>query len=76
MERALDRFTAIQTKDGYQIAFHESAEEINLSIEDLNDFADRYTQEMLDGNSPDLSGTEKIMFSLWEMVLMPDDIKN
>ncbi len=76
MERDLDRFTAIQIEDGFQIAFHESAEEIKLSTEDLNDFADRYTQEILDGSSMDLSDKEKVMFSLWEMVLMSDDIKN
>jgi hypothetical protein len=49
-------------------------EEIDVSISDLNEFANRYAKEMLEGRKPELNKKEEVMFSLWEMVLIPSDI--
>lgn len=67
------RFTATQTENGFHVTFFDSSEEIDVSVHDLNEFANRYSHKMLEGKPQELSEKEKLMFSIWEMVLIPDD---
>ena len=67
------RFSATQTDSGFHITFFDSSEELDVSVDDLNEFANKYTNEMLEGKLQELSEKEKLMFSIWEMVLIPDD---
>lgn len=76
MDNETRKFTATQTENGYHITFFDSPEEFNVSVSDLNEFANKYARETLEGKHLDLSEREKLMISIWEMVLMPDDIKH
>ena len=74
MNRELNKFTAIQTENGYRVILTDNKEEMNVTISDLNEFANRYAKEMLAGKTLELNEKEEVMFSLWEMVLIPNDI--
>lgn len=74
MNRELSGFTATQIGNAFHVNFHDEVEDIDVSISDLNEFANRYAKEMLEGRKPELSKKEEVMFSLWEMVLIPNDI--
>ncbi len=74
MHREMSGFTATQKENGFHVNFHDDVEEFDVSISDLNEFANRYAKEMLEGKKPELSKKEEVLFSLWEMVLIPSDI--
>lgn len=76
MNRELNGFTATQTENGFRVIFHDKPKEMDVSITDLNEFANKYAREMLEGKQPQLSPEEEVMFSIWEMVLIPNDIKH
>ncbi len=76
MNRELSGFTATQTETGFRVMFHDNPEELDLSISDLNEFANRYAKEMMTGKKPELTEKEEIMISIWEMVLLPSDVKH
>lgn len=76
MNKELNEFTATQTENGFRIIFHDNPKEMDVTITDLNEFANKYAKEMLEGKQPELNPKEEVMFSLWEMVLIPDDIKH
>lgn len=76
MNRELNEFTATQTETGFRVMFHDNPEELELSISDLNEFANRYAKEMMTRKKPELTEKEEIMISIWEMVLLPSDVKH
>lgn len=76
MNRDLNEFTATQTETGFRVMLHDNPEELELSISDLNEFANRYAKEMMTGKKPELTEKEEIMISIWEMVLLPSDVKH
>ncbi len=41
-------------------------------MNEINDFANKYAQDTMQGRNPTLSEKEEIIFSIWEMVLIPD----
>lgn len=76
MNREHNGFTATQTETGFRVMFHNNPEEIDVSISDLNEFANRYAKEIMSGKNPELTKKEEIMISIWEMVLLPSDVKH
>lgn len=70
------RFSAKQTDSGFHVTYFDSSQEVQVSVKDLNEFANKYADEMLDGKLQKLSEKEKLMFSIWEMVLIPDGTKH
>jgi hypothetical protein len=76
MNREHSGFIATQTETGFKVMFHNNPEEIDVSISDLNEFANRYAKEVMSGKNPELTEKEEIMISIWEMVLLPNDVKH
>jgi hypothetical protein len=76
MNREHSGFIATQTETGFRVMFHNKPEEIDVSISDLNEFANRYAKEVMSGKKPELTEKEEIMISIWEMVLLPSDVKH
>jgi hypothetical protein len=76
MNREHSGFIATQTETGFRVMFHNNPEEIDVSISDLNEFANRYAKEVMSGKNPELTEKEEIMISIWEMVLLPSDVKH
>lgn len=72
MNRQTNGFTATQTNKGFHIVSHDKSEEFDITIDDFNEFANKYAQDTLEGKNPELSEKEEIIFSIWEMVLIPD----
>ncbi len=72
MNRQLNGFTAIQTNDGFHVISHDDTKEFDISMNDINEFANKYAQDTFKGKNPELSEREEIIFSIWEMVLIPD----
>ena len=73
MNRQLHGFTATQTNNGFHIINHDNNEEFDITTNDFNEFANKYAQDTLQGKNPELSDKEEIIFSIWEMVLIPDN---
>ena len=76
MNREHSGFTATQTETGFRVMSYNNPEEIDVSISDLNEFANRYAKEVMSGKNPTLTEKEEIMISIWEMVLLPSDVKH
>ena len=76
MNREHSGFTATQTETGFRVMFHNNPEELDVSISDLNEFANRYAKEVMSGKNPTLTEKEEIMISIWEMVLLPNDVRH
>jgi len=66
-------FTATQTNKGFHVVSHDDSREFEISINDFNEFANKYAQDTLQGKKPDLTEKEEIIISIWEMVLIPDN---
>ena len=66
-------FTATQTDKGFQVVFNDSDKSpLDLTFEDINQFAYKYSQAQLVGKELDLTEKDELMLSIWEMVLIPD----
>lgn len=76
MNKEYAGFTATQTDIGFHVTYFDSSQEVEVSVHDLNDFANKYAREMLDGKVENLTEKEELMLSIWEMVLVPDDTKH
>jgi hypothetical protein len=76
MQREPNGFTATQTETGFRVMFHDNPAEMDVSISDLNEFANRYAKELMSGKKPELTEKEEVMISIWEMVLLPNDVKH
>lgn len=76
MNRQSNSFTATQTREGFHVTLHDKAEEIEITLNDFNEFANKYAQDTLEGKNLELSEREEIIFSIWEMVLIPDNTKH
>ncbi len=72
MNRESNGFTATQTNQGFHVVSHDNTKEFEISLNDFNEFANKYAQDTLEGKTPELSEKEEIIFSIWEMVLIPD----
>ena len=66
-------FTAIQTNEGFHVISHNNEKEFDISMNEINEFANKYAQDTMEGKNPTLSEKEEIIFSIWEMVLIPDN---
>ena len=76
MNNESTRFSATQTDSGFHVTYFDSSEEVDVSVHDLNEFANKYASDMLKGKLQNLTEKEKLMFSIWEMVLIPDDTRH
>ena len=72
MER-FNNFIATQTDNGFKVIFSDSEKTpMEFTFEDINQFAVKYSQAQLAGKEFELSETDELMLSIWEMVLIPD----
>ena len=76
MNRQSNSFTATQTLEGFHVISHDNTKEFEITLNDINVFASRYAQNAMEGKNPELSEKEEIIFSLWEMVFIPDNTKH
>ena len=74
MNRELNGFTATQTENGFRVMFYDRPEEVDVSISELNAFANKYAKEVMAGKKPELTEKEELMISIWEMVLLPGNV--
>ena len=74
MNRLENQFTATQNEEGFHIVFDDSLKSpMELSFEDFQEFANTYAQDMLNGKDIKLDNKEEVMFSLWQIILIPND---
>lgn len=68
-----NNYIAEQTENGFQVFFqNDNKSPVKVSFEDFNTFADKYNKYLTEGKEPELSDKEKLMLSLWQMILIPD----
>jgi len=74
MNRQDNEFIATQNEKGFHIVFDDLLKSpVDLSFEDFQEFANKYAQDMLNGKDIKLDDKEEVMFSLWQMILIPND---
>ncbi len=72
MER-INNFIATQTENGFKIKFSDSGKnQLEFTFEDINQFTYKYSQAQISGKELELTEKDKLMLSIWEMVLIPD----
>ena len=72
MER-FNNFIATQTDNGFKVIFSDSEKSpMELTFEDINQFAFKYSQAQIEGKEFELTERDELMLSIWEMVLIPD----
>ena len=59
MNRQLNGFTATQTDEGFHVISHDDTKEFDISMNDINEFANKYAQETFKGQNPELSEREE-----------------
>ena len=70
MER-FNNFIATQTDNGFKVIFSDSEKSpMELTFEDINQFAFKYSQAQLEGKEFELTERDELMLSIWEMVLI------
>ncbi len=77
MDKQFNGYTAVQTDRGFHVVFHDSSKTpLEVTFNDFQEFANKYSRDMLAGKIPSLSEDEAVLLSLWEMVLIPDRTKH
>ncbi len=76
MYKNIDGYTATQTDKGYKVVLHGSSQEVDITVEDIEEFANKYSSDMLMGAENKLNDKEELIFSVWQMVLIPNDVKH
>ena len=72
MDKQFNGYTAIQTAEGFHVVFHDSSRTpLDVKFNDFQEFANKYSQEILAGKLPKLSEQEAVLLSLWELMLIP-----
>lgn len=67
-------YTATQKDYGFYIEFEDSKKSpVEITFDDFDNFAKSYNQSLLSGKKPKLNEINKIMLSLWGMVMIPDN---
>jgi len=69
MER-INNFIATQTENGFKIKFSDSGK--NQLEFTFDQFTYKYSQAQISGKELELTEKDKLMLSIWKMVLIPD----
>ncbi len=74
MDKQLNGYIATQTEKGFHVVFHDSVRApLDVTFNDFQEFANKYSREVSAGRIPKLSDEEAVMLSLWEIMLIPDN---
>lgn len=72
MDRQFSGYTASQTERGFHVVFHDSQRNpLDVTFDNFQEFANKYNQELMSGNTPKLSDEEEVLLSLLQMMLIP-----
>ena len=67
-------YIATQTETGFYVEFKDSCKlPQNISFNDIESFAKIFNKTLLAGKQPHLSEKDKLILSLWKMLLIPDN---
>ena len=70
----MQNYIATQTENGFYVEFENSSEQPKkIGFEEIEEFAYKFNQTMLAGEQPKLDDNEKLLLSLWEMLMIPDN---
>lgn len=70
-------YTVTQTADGFLVEFEDSIKPpINITDKDLHAFAMKINEGFLYGSEVRFTEKEEIVFNLWQMLLIPENIKH
>jgi hypothetical protein len=75
MNRPNSDYTAIQTEEGFHIVFHDSMKApLKVTFSDLQAFIQKINQNIMAGKRPSLTDEEEVLLTLWQMLLIPENI--
>ena len=70
----MQNYIATQTDKGFYIEFEDNYKlPQNISYEEVEQFVQKFNNTLNAGIKPDFSEKEKLILSLWEMLLIPDN---
>ncbi len=66
-------YIATQTEKGFRVVFEGNEKKsVEVSFDDFTDFANKYNDHIKTGKKLELSEKDKLILSLWQMLLIPD----
>lgn len=72
MDKQSNGYTATQTEKGFQVVFYDSQKvPLEVNFNDFQEFANKYSQELMSGKLPKLTDEEEVLLSLLQMMLIP-----
>lgn len=67
-------YIATQKENGFHIVFEDSEKSpVEITFDDFEMFAQTYNQSIFAGKKPKLTEKDKLILSLWGMVMIPDN---
>ena len=77
MNRENNDYTVTQTADGFIVEFQDAIKPpINITDKDFQAFAMKLNEGFLSGREVTFTEKEEIVFNLWQMLLIPENIKH
>ena len=75
MTNNIFEYVATQTETGFVVNVDDAINNtLEIKNEDFEEFANRINNNLLTGKEITLNDKEKILFNIWQMLLMPENI--
>lgn len=75
MTHNIFEYVATQTDTGFVVNVNDKHNDtVEIKNEDFEEFAKKINDNILTGKEITLSDKEKILFNLWQMLLMPENV--
>lgn len=70
----MQNYIATQVENGFYVEFEDSLKKPRkIGFDEIQSFAQSFNQNILAGKEVKLSDDERLILSIWEMLLIPDN---
>lgn len=77
MDRQNNDYIATQTEEGFHIVFHDSIREpVNVKFDELQSVIQKINERAISERALTLTNQEEVLLRLWQMLLIPENIKH
>lgn len=75
MTHNIFEYVATQTDSGFVVNVNDTINNtVEIKNEDFDEFAKRINNNLLTGKEITLNDKEKILFNIWQMLLLPENV--
>lgn len=77
MDRQNNDYIATQTEEGFHIVFYDSIREpVNVKFDELQSVIQKINERAISERALTLTNQEEVLLRLWQMLLIPENIKH